>query len=281
MTKNSSFHGSSRELPWYLGRMEGPSLVIACEEFAPFNGKKPKKVSGTAKLPMKELKAQKFIGAKSWGKHFLLFFEKMTLRVHFLMFGSYRIDDPRENRIPKLTLEFANGEVNFYSCAIRVLEGDPDEIYDWSIDTMSSKWNSAKALKKIQSRPAEMVCDVLMNQDIFAGVGNIIKNEVLFLQKLHPETLVGALTPERQKALVRETRAYCLQFYKWKKANVLKRNWKIFRKKVCPVSETPVTKEKTGKLDRFSHWCEDCQPMRVAAARKAPKTRAKFVETMT
>lgn len=56
--------------------MEGPSLVIAIEEFAPFKGSRVTMATGTAKLPFTSLKDQKFLGARSWGKHFLLTFEK-------------------------------------------------------------------------------------------------------------------------------------------------------------------------------------------------------------
>ena len=31
-----------------------------------------------------------------------------------------------------------------------------------------------------------MVCDALLDQTVFAGVGNIIKNEVLFRTGVHP-----------------------------------------------------------------------------------------------
>jgi endonuclease VIII len=243
--------------------MEGPSLVIATEEFAPYFGKKPSKITGTAKLPFTDSRKQKLLRVASWGKHFLLVFERTTLRIHFLMFGSYRINNPRENRIPKLTLKFGKDEIHFYSCAIRVLEQPIEEIYDWTIDIMSPKWSARKALKHIQAKPKEMVCDVLMDQNIFAGLGNIIKNEVLFRVRLHPKARVGDLSLDMQKALVRDARAYSLLFYKWKKINQLKRHWQIFRKKTCPRCLTPVIKEPTGKGQRLSHYCESCQLLEV------------------
>jgi endonuclease VIII len=235
--------------------MEGPSLVIATEEFAPYFGLKVNSAEGTAKLPFSKIKGQKLVNARSWGKHFILVFEKTTLRIHFLMFGSYRINNPRENRIPKMELRFGKDRVYFYSCAIKILEEDVDDLYDWSVDTMSDEWSTPKALKKVQSHPEAMVCDILMDQTVFSGVGNIIKNEVLFRQRLHPETRIEELSPKAQKALVKDTRDYCHQFYEWKKANVLKRNWQIMRKKKCPVCGKAVTKRPTGKLKRISFYC--------------------------
>ena len=42
--------------------------------------------------------------------------------------------------------------------------------------------------------------------DVFAGVGNIIKNEVLFRIGVHPLSTPGALPAAKRNALVREAR---------------------------------------------------------------------------
>ena len=112
------------------------------------------------------------------------------------MFGSYRINNPRVNRIPKMELRFGKDRLYFYSCAIKILEEPLDELYDWSLDTMSDEWSTPKAVAKLKKRPEDMVCDVLMDQEVFSGVGNIIKNEVQFRQRLHPETKIEDLTPK-------------------------------------------------------------------------------------
>src|SRR4029077_5491888 len=100
-----------------------------------------------------------------------------TVRVHFLLFGSYRINETRPVP-PRLHLAFARGELNFYTCSIKVIEGDVDQWYDWTADVMNDHWDPKKARQKLKADPSAMVCDALLNQAIFAGVGNIIKNEV-------------------------------------------------------------------------------------------------------
>jgi endonuclease-8 len=249
--------------------MEGPSLVIACEEFAPFLGRKVSKAVGTAKLPFQRIKGHPLSEVQSWGKHFLIRFESLQLRIHFLMFGSYRINNARENRIPKLELSFGKDRIYFYSCAISVLEDPPKNIYDWSIDIMSPEWNPKKALAKVKAKPEAMVCDLLMDQEIFAGVGNIIKNEVLYNLALHPEVKVRDLTPKQLGSLVKEARSYSLQFYEWKKINQLKRHWHIFRKKTCPECGGPVTKKPTGKGQRLSHFCKKRQKLPKSVGKMA------------
>jgi endonuclease-8 len=124
---------------------------------------------------------------------------------------------------------------------------------------MSKKWNDLAALKKIRNHPESEAADILMDQNIFSGLGNIMKNETLFRLLMHPEVKIGQLGAPRQRALVREAHAYAWQFYEWKKAHVLKRNWQIMRKKTCPRCGGKVTKKPTGKLKRLSHFCRRCQ----------------------
>lgn len=252
--------------------MEGPSLVIATEEFLPFVGQKIRHAEGAARLDFEEITGQKLKGVSSWGKHFLLLFDGFALRIHFLMFGSYRINNPRENRDPKMLLTFPKGDkIYFYSCAIKRIDENIEDAYDWSIDIMSKKWKPGKALAKLEAKPQGMVCDVLMDQTIFSGIGNIIKNEVLYNLKLHPEQRVGDLSAEELKALVKAARHYSLQFYKWKKIGQLKRHWQIFRKKDCPYEHGELIKRKTGRGERMSFYCEICQPLHSRVLEGRPK----------
>lgn len=237
--------------------MEGPSLVIAKEELTPFYNRRI--VSAVVPKSMKSLNGKKLVKAKSWGKHLLLFFNNQIIRIHFLMFGSYRINNPRENRIPKLQLNYKDEVIYFYSCAIRPIEEDDVLEYDHSVNLMSDEWDHKKAIKKLREKSASYVCDVLMDQDIFAGLGNIMKNEILFRCKIHPEEKVSSLTAREQGKLVKESRQYSHDFYEWKKINQLKRHWLIMRKKNCPVCGRKVIKKPTGKLKRLSHFCPFCQ----------------------
>jgi endonuclease-8 len=252
--------------------MEGPSLVIFKEDLAPFVGTRVMQAGGSMELG-KGLVKQTLRDVRSWGKHALLFFDDSTLRIHFLMFGSYRIDGERPDRIPKLQLQFKKGTVNFYSCAIRTIEADELAAYDESLDLMSEAWDGTLVAKKVKAQGERPVCDVLMDQDIFAGLGNIIKNEVLFRLKLHPEVKISELGPAMIKRLVQECHDYSWQFYHWKKAGVLKKNWKIFRKRKCPDCGGAVTKEETGRNPRVSHYCPVCQSLEVRPPRARSRRR--------
>lgn len=171
------------------GRMpEGPSLVILREQTEAFVGRKILRVSGNSKQDIARLDQQKVLALRSWGKHFLIECAQFSVRIHFLLFGSYRIDEDKPNAVPRLRLEFSKGQrLNFYACSVQFIERPLDEVYDWTADVMHPLWDGAQARRKLRAAPSMLAADALLDQSIFAGVGNIIKNEVLHRIRVHPE----------------------------------------------------------------------------------------------
>jgi endonuclease VIII len=243
--------------------MEGPSLVILKEELAPFVGGKVKAVSGNTSIAKELIKGKKLLRVLSWGKHLLMQFDELTLKTHFLMHGSYKINEEREGRTPRISFRFANGYVNFYACSVKYLEDTIENTYDWRTDVMSEEWDGKEVLKRIKTQPEELVSDVLLDQNIFTGVGNIIKNEVLFNLRLHPMTRIKELSEARIRALAAEAVNYSWQFYEWRKIFQLKKNYKIYFKSVCPECQTKNIREKTGKWNRWTFYCPSCQRMKT------------------
>jgi endonuclease-8 len=237
---------------------EGPSIVILKELVPQFIGKKVLKVEGNSKQDIKRIEGKKIIDFKSWGKHFLIQFKDFSIRIHFMLFGSYRINEKKESPA-RLSLQFKQGEINFYACSVQFIEDDLDEIYDWSADVMNDSWDAKKAKKKLCAQPETLACDALLDQDVFAGVGNIIKNEVLFRIKVHPESNVGALPAKQLKLLIDEARIYSFDFLEWKKQYVLKKNWLAHTKRVCRRCEIPLVKKYAGQTKRRTFFCENCQ----------------------
>ena len=84
---------------------EGPSLILFREDLLRFVGQTIKTVSGSSKIDQQRLIGKKMTSIKTWGKHMLWYFDDFTIRIHFLMFGTYYINSEKD-RIPRLSLEF-------------------------------------------------------------------------------------------------------------------------------------------------------------------------------
>jgi endonuclease VIII len=239
---------------------EGPSIVILKEQVTPFLGRTIQRVEGNTTIEKERLLQQRVESFRSWGKHFLIELPDFSLRVHFMLFGSYRINETKSWAVPRLSLGFGEaGEINFYACSVRFIEEPLDLVYDWWADVMSEHWDPKLALKRLRAQPDTLVCDALLDQDLFAGVGNIIKNEVLFRIGVHPLSTVGALPAKKLRELVEQARQYSFDFFEWKKQFVLKKHWLAHTKRTCPRCQIPLKKAHLGRTQRRSFFCENCQ----------------------
>ena len=127
---------------------------------------------------------------------------------------------------------------------------------------MADAWNPRAARRKLQAHPDALVADALLDQHVFSGVGNIIKNEVLHRIRVHPESTVGALPSRKLGEMIKQAREYSFDFLEWKKAYVLRKHWQVHAKKTCPRDGTPLSYRKhLGRAERRAFWCETCQPL--------------------
>lgn len=249
--------------------MEGPSLFLAAEQLAPFVGRTIQAISGNTKIGKERLANLKVLDIFAWGKHLVFQFEDFALRIHFMLYGSFEAtvegklvtgDYPRRNRTPRLELVFEIGRITLFSCSLKYLEtAQAKDIYDFSIDIMSPLWDNQKALGAIQKYPDSEIGDLLLDQTIFAGVGNIIKNETMYLVKRAPTALVKELSLAKLKQIIATARKYSAQFYHWRKKFVLRKHYQIYRKSICPRCQGKVSRKKTGLRQRFSFYCLQCQ----------------------
>jgi endonuclease-8 len=262
MQKSNRQHGLYFDT-WALNDSmpEGPSILIHTEALNPLlKGKKVIGATGNAKIEMGLLTDKKITSVKSWGKHLLICLPTMTIRIHFLMFGSLSIDEHiKQDKSLRLKLEVKDHVIYFYTCAIKILPGKVDDLYDWEADVLNDNWNGSKARKKLKALAGTMICDALLNQEIFAGVGNIIKNEVLYRVRLHPENMVRDIPPRKLTLVITEARNYSFDFLEWKREYTLRKHWLAHTKKTCTRCNFPFIKKYCGQTQRRSFFCNKCQ----------------------
>lgn len=249
--------------------MEGPSLYLAAEQLSPFVGKRIQTVSGNTKIEKERLLNEQIKSVFSYGKYLFFQFDTFALRTHFLLFGSFEAsvndekvtgDYPKKIRIPRLAFSLANGHVEMFNCSIGFIESaNAHAQCDYTIDIMSDKWDGKKALKALTKNLENEIADVLLDQTIFLGVGNIIKNEVLLLCKISPLRKVRDLKPSQQKNLIKQTRDYVVKFYEWRKNFELRKHYKVYKQKFCKECGSKIQRIKTGKRMRISYICPTCE----------------------
>ncbi|WBV61137.1 endonuclease [Chryseobacterium camelliae] len=235
---------------------EGPSILLMKESLQKFAGKKVVESHGNAKFDKAILEKKVLKEIRTFGKQTYLVFDEIAVRVHLLMFGSYSVDEQtKPDKSLRLSLIFKQGGFYFYNCSVKLVDSEFLANIDWEADVMSNQWNPEKAKQKLIAHPKMLVCDALMNQDIFSGVGNIIKNEVLFRISVQPESLLGNLPSEKLDELIAEARNYSFDFLTWKREFMLKKHWLVHNRSVCPKCGEKLIRKQTGLGKRRSFYC--------------------------
>uniref|UniRef100_A0A3Q0R051 Endonuclease 8-like 3 n=1 Tax=Amphilophus citrinellus TaxID=61819 RepID=A0A3Q0R051_AMPCI len=208
-----------------------------------------------------------YTGVETLGKELFMYFGLRALRVHFGMNGSLRIN-PDERRTgkdsaPVLEIHLTHDIVCFFDSTveIRLTEGCEQRVRAMeSLDICSSKFSFSRSEEAVRSQSSRMLCDVLLDQAVMPGVGNIIKNEALFDSGLHPAVKVQQLTGEQICHLVKMTRDFTLLFYKCRKSgSPLYKHYKVYKRPQCGQCFHVITACRLGDNGRMTYFCEHCQ----------------------
>jgi endonuclease-8 len=131
---------------------------------------------------------------------------------------------------------------------------------------LSDAWDPKAALAKVRQYPRAEIADVLLDQTIFAGVGNIIKNEVLFRTRTSPFARVSRLSARKLTAIAAEARVFSFRFLELRRVFALRKNLEIYGKSTCPVCGGRIARLVHGARSRRSFFCATCQKVRRATA---------------
>ena len=106
--------------------------------------------------------------------------------------------------------------------------------------------------------------EVLLDQRVAAGIGNVYKSEIPFLEGVHPRTPLGELDDEGLRALYRRARDL-MKKNLHTPARVTRdsgpRYW-VYRRagRPCLRCGTPIRRFLQGEQARSTFWCPRCQP---------------------
>ena len=191
---------------------EGPSILHLKSQLTSFIGKKVTKAGGYGPMDTKWINGKKLLDIRTWGKHLLFVFENGSVKVHLGLFGDVLVNERKKvNR--SFFLEFSKGEINGYVVRAQKLTVPLDEIYDWRVDILSNEFDPAYVKTLLKKQKDKSIDDVLMDQEIFSGVGNIIRNEALYRAGIHPLSVTGKIPAAKITKLVKEVVNYARLFY--------------------------------------------------------------------
>ncbi len=243
---------------------EAPQIRLLAQKLQIFAGKKIIKATAlTDDLELSRFEGETIKEITVFGKQILIILPKFTVRVHLMMFGRVKINERNQGGKLRLGLKFKDSELNFYACDIHFIDVPLNSVFDWTTDIMNPQWDAQKALDKLKNYEDELISDVLIDQEIFNGLGNKGVNEALYRTRVHPASIIGALSTAKRKSIIQEAVDFSFDYFKWEGEGKAKDKFSVYMKKKCPVHGTDLKHEKVGTSGRKCHFCEECQQLYV------------------
>src|SRR5215210_5546270 len=158
-------------------------------------------------------------GVRSSGKHLLMRFSgDLLLRTHMRMNGSWHIYRPGEAwQRPRHAMRVIVATEDFVAVGFDIPVAEMltsrdlirhHELRQLGPDLLDDSFDAAEAARRIRQRGASEIADVLLNQRVLAGIGNVYKSEVLFACGVSPFARVAALTGTEIEKLVATARRF-------------------------------------------------------------------------
>jgi endonuclease-8 len=236
------------------------------------------------------LTGQRVEQVESRGKWLLIHFSGGgTLATHMLMSGSWHIYRPGERwQQPRVNMRIVIENSEYIAVGFRVPVAEMhtalslarnSRIPRPAMDVLSPEFDAVAAARRMVAHSSEEIADVLLHQEVMAGVGNVFKSEICFVTGVSPFCKVAALDEEKVVALISTAQRLV-------KANVLEDSgdnivtyggrkrrtthesdpgaslWVYGRKgETCRRCGEAVRMRMQGPDARVTFWCPRCQPM--------------------
>ena len=221
------------------------------------------------------------------GKHLLTRLSGgLTLHTHFRMDGSWHLYRPgdRWSGGPewqvRAVLETASWQAVGYRLPVVELLDTADEgrvVGHLGPDVLADDWDLEEALRRLRGRPEREIGMALLDQRNLAGLGNLYRCEVLFLQGLTPWVTVADVADlpalvDRGRRLLQANRG------RWEQSTTGslrhgETHW-VFERggRPCRRCGTHILVAEQGEAPyaRLTYWCPRCQRGPSAPATRPP-----------
>lgn len=201
---------------------------------------------------------QTIVRVHAAGKHLLIDFSGgLTLRTHMRMNGSWHIyrtgerwQRPRDDM--RIVIETNSFVAVGFNIPVAEFTTDTPQL---GPDLLGESFDMNEAVRRVRERGSEEIGNVLLNQQVIAGIGNIWKSESLHAAGVDPfrrvadlddATIINILTIARK-----QLRA---------SANATSRiRHSVYQGRLCRKCGTKIEYRKQGEDVRGTYWCPRCQ----------------------
>ena len=180
------------------------------------------------------------------------------MRSHLRMNGRWRVGPVGSTGVgrPWLVLRGEAIEATQWNGPVLTLDTGP--VRRLGPDLSPTRPNRARSLRRIRTTDAgRALGEVLQDQRLVAGIGNMWMSETLWDVRLSPWLPLGAVADDQLLAALESARAAM-------RASVAgaRPSRSVYRRhgRPCPRCGTPIASRGQGDDNRTAYWCPACQP---------------------
>lgn len=243
-----------------------------------------------AGLPQPLLQRRRVARVQARGKHLLVYLtpdapEGWLVRAHLGMHGTWHFYPPgapwqRPRHRAQVVLitgvgdQFVCFDAEDAECLRQAEAASGTVLARLGPDLLGKSFDEQLLMARVARAPGHTpLIDLLLNQAIAAGLGNVYKSELLFMHRRHPLTPLAEATPAQILALYRDGRAWLQRnLGGWSRTLTYDRSrgpeqpgrsrYHVYgrRGEPCLACSTPVARAVWGRHNRSCYWCPACQP---------------------
>jgi endonuclease VIII len=265
---------------------EGDTIYRTAEHLRPLVGHQ---VTGARAWPrpgvrrvadLSRLVGSTITSVEARGKQLLIGFDNgLTIRSHLRMTGSWRRFGPgerwsRPSYQASAMVETTGGVAVAFNTPVVELLTDAARrrspvLAALGPDLLGEAFDPAEALRRLRERDAQPLGVALLDQRAVAGIGNVYKSEVAFIEGLDPWAPVAAFSDaELSSALATARRLLRTNVARGPRNTTGSRGfgqglWVYNRAgRPCRRCGGSIRSRRQGELARVTYWCPTCQPTR-------------------
>lgn len=211
------------------------------------------------------------VGAR--GKHLLIRFERdLVLEVHLGMVGTWQLARTGERlrkpaHLVRARVAVEGWEAVFFTApTVRVFvdrTGRASPISHLGPDLAEPDVDIDDALKRMATipDPGTTIAEVLLDQRVAAGVGNVFKSEVLWACRVDPFAPVSEVDPDVRRRLLEVASRQIRANVRPGRRQTVPGGLAVYRKarRPCRRCGTPILMRRHGEQARSTYWCPGCQ----------------------
>ena len=222
---------------------------------------------------------------ESAGKHVVMRFSgDLTLRTHMRMNGSWHIYRPGERwQRPRRDMRIVVATDTFEAVAFNVpvaefldarAEARQSDLRAIGPDLLDETFDEEEAVRRVRDHGRDEIADVLLNQRVVAGIGNVYKSEVLFICRVNPFASAADVTDDRVRELLRTARKLLranvttlgggittyIGYRRTRRRDASENRYVYGRaRRPCRRCGAPIRVRAQGPHARLTYWCACCQ----------------------